>query len=158
MGHNIPSKITSSANQMLAKFVSNHYGVTSGFSAKIYQEPKPGNDPKSKDCSIANPCDPEEGHCQSDFECKGNHRCGENNCPSGYLKTTDCCYDYCGKWLDIENGTLVSPNFPNKYDHNQVCKWVVTVAMTVAGPRTITLEFIKFAVSSALIQFHSKEC
>ena len=147
IGHNLPSKITSSGNTMLVTFVSDHHRTDPGFLANIREEPKPTYDPKARDCSIANPCDPEEGHCQSDFECTGTHRCGESNCPLGYLKTTDCCYDYCGKWLDIENGTLFSPNYPDKYDNYQVCDWLIVVAMTVAGPRTITLEFIKFAVS-----------
>ena len=147
IGYNLPSKIISSGNTLSVSFFSNHFGTRTGFLANISEEPKPAADPKARDCSIANPCDPEEGHCQSDFECQGTHRCGESNCPLGYLKTTDCCYDYCGKWLDMENGTLVSPNYPNKYDNYQVCDWLIVVAMTVAGPRTITLEFIKFAVS-----------
>ena len=109
IGYDIPSKITSSGNQMLVTFVSDHFGkdLGIGFLANIHEQPKPAADPKARDCSIADPCNPEEGHCQSDFECKGTHRCGENNCPSGFLKTTNCCYDYCGKWLDMENGTLV---------------------------------------------------
>ena len=156
IGWNLPSKVKSSGSQMLVTFVSDHIGTNPGFLAKIHEEPKPTYDPKARDCSIVNPCDPEEGHCQSDFECKGTHRCGESNCPSGYQKTTDCCYDYCGKWLDMENGTLVSPNYPNKYDDYQVCNWLITVAMTVAGPRTITLEFIKFAVSSYVRQILKK--
>ena len=148
IGHNLPSKITSSGNQILVTFVSDHHSTDPGFLANIREQPKPSADPNARNCSIADPCDPEEGHCQSDFECIGTHRCGENNCPLGYLETTDCCYDYCGKWLDMENGTLVSPNYPNKYDNSQVCDWLIVVAMTVAGPRTITLEFIKFAVST----------
>ena len=127
IGHNLPSKIKSSGNQMLVIFVSDHVGTESGFFAKIKEQQKPVVDPKASDCSIVNPCEAEQGHCQSDFECKGTHRCGESNCPSGYLKTTDCCYDYCGKGLNMENGTLVSPNYPNKYDHNQVCNWLIVV-------------------------------
>ena len=149
-GYNLPSKIISSSNTLLVSFVSDHLGTRTGFHANIREESKPTYDPKARDCSIANPCEPEQGHCQSDFECKGTHRCGESNCPLGYLETTDCCYDYCGKWLDLENGTLVSPNYPNKYDSDQICNWLIVVAMTVAGPRTITLEFIKFAVSNYL--------
>ena len=154
IGWNIPSKVISSVNQMVLKFVSDHYATGSGFLANIHKEQKPATDSKARDCSIADPCYPEEGSCQSDFECKGTHRCGENNCPSGYLKTTDCCYDYCGKWLDMENGTLVSPNYPDKYDNYQECDWLIVVAMTVAGPRTITLEFIKFSVSSIQMLLH----
>ena len=146
IGRNLPSKITSSSNQMLVTFASDHFGSDYGLLANIHEQPKPAADPKARDCSIADPCNLEEGHCQSDFECKGTFRCGENNCPSGFLKTTNCCYDYCGKWLNMENGTLVSPNYPNKYDNYQVCDWLIVVAMTVAGPRTITLEFMKFAV------------
>ena len=147
IGLKLPSKVKSSGNQLLVTFVSDHFGPFDGFVANIHEEPMPAGDPKARNCSIANPCYPEEGHCQSDFECQGSHRCGENNCPKGYLKTTDCCYDYCGNWLDIEKGTLVSPNYPQKYDNYQDCDWLIMVAMTVAGPRTITLEFIKFAVS-----------
>ena len=156
IGYNLPSKIASSGNQILINFVSDHFGTWTGFRANIHEEPKQREDPKARDCSIANPCKPEEGHCQSDFECKGSHRCGENSCPTEYLNSTVCCYDYCGKWLDIENGTLVSPNYPDKYDNHQVCDWLVVVAMTVAGPRTITLEFIKFAVSDKVINVLNK--
>lgn len=145
-GKNIPSKIKSSGQRIFVTFTTDHFAVANGFSANIIEEPKPEDDPNAKDCSIANPCESGEGHCQSDFECKGAHRCGENNCPIGFLKTTDCCYDYCGKCLDMESGTLVSPNYPDKYDNNEECKWLLVVAMTVAGPRTMTLEFIKFAV------------
>ena len=148
IGWNLPSKIISSGNSLVVSFIPDHFGREHGFHANIHEEPKPAADPIARDCSIANPCEPEEGHCQSDFECKGTYRCGENNCPSGYLKTTDCCYDYCGKWLDIKEGVLVSPNYPAKYDNDQVCNWLIEVAMTVAGPRTITLEFVKFAVSN----------
>ena len=147
IGFNLPSKITSSGTQIQVTFVSDHFGAWTGFLANIHEQPKPAADPKARDCSIADPCDPEEGHCQSDFECKETNRCGGSNCPLWYLNSTDCCYDYCGKWLDMENGTLVSPNYPNKYDNYQECDWLIVVAMTVAGPRTITLEFIKFAVS-----------
>ena len=34
----------------------------------------------------------------------------------------DPCYD----WLDLLNMKLTSPNYPNKYDPNTICKWNLT--------------------------------
>ena len=104
-------------------------------------------------CSITNPCSDNQGHCQSDDECKGVLKCGYSNCPAGheYHQQSRCCYDYCSKWLDMENGTLMSPWFPNYYPREIGCQTLITVGMTIAGPRTITLEFLHFKVSSTVI-------
>ena len=42
-------------------------------------------------CSSSNQCDVNQGDCDSDNECKGNLVCGDNNCPSPFPSTADCC-------------------------------------------------------------------
>ena len=44
----------------------------------------------------------------------------------------------------MDNGTLTSPWYPDYYPHDERCHTLITVGMTVAGPRTITLEFKHF--------------
>ena len=51
-------------------------------------------------CSIQNPCKVDEGDCDSDTECLGNHFCGTDNCPNGFPSSADCCED---------GGTTTSP-------------------------------------------------
>ena len=80
-------------------------------------------------------------------------RCGHDNCNAdfGYSLKSRCCYDYCSKWLNMEYGFLASPWFPDYYPRDFKCQTLITVGMTVAGPRTITLEFLHFKVSSILL-------
>ena len=44
-------------------------------------------------CSTDEPCDVNEGDCDSDDECKSNLFCGSNNCPDSLrvLSSIDCC-------------------------------------------------------------------
>jgi hypothetical protein len=49
-------------------------------------------------CSIENPCKEREGDCDSNDECEGDLRCGENNCnkihpanPANFDALADCC-------------------------------------------------------------------
>ena len=124
--------------------VSGNYG----FKLKFYVEPLMNSNLSANACSITNPCNDNEGHCQSDDECKSYLKCGHNNCPSeqGYLSKSRCCYDYCSQWLDMENGVLTSPWYPSQYPWNLKCRTLITVGITVAGSRTITLEFLQFKV------------
>ena len=34
--------------------------------------------------------------------------------------------DPCQDWLDLINKKLTSPNYPEVYDQNTVCKWALT--------------------------------
>ena len=34
--------------------------------------------------------------------------------------------DPCQDWLDLINKKLTSPNYPDRYDANTVCKWNLT--------------------------------
>ena len=44
-------------------------------------------------CSTDEPCEVNEGDCDSDDECKSNLFCGSNNCPDSLrvLSSIDCC-------------------------------------------------------------------
>ena len=144
-----PSNVSSSSNRLLVTFTSDEWYGDRGFDAKIHVEPLMNVYLSANACSVTNPCSENQGHCQSDDECKGYLRCGQNNCPAelGYHITDRCCYDYCSQWLDIENGVLTSPWYPNQYPRSFRCRTLITVGITVAGPRTITLEFLQFKVS-----------
>ena len=150
-----PSNISSSSNKLLVTFTSDEWYQRNGFKAKIFVESSKGLNLSADDCSATNPCHAQQGHCQSDDECIGDLKCGQNNCPAnhGYHQQTRCCYDYCSQWLDMENGTLTSPWYPDSYPLNMRCHTLITVGMTVAGPRTITLEFLYFKVRDLLALF-----
>ena len=143
-----PSNISSSSNELLIIFNSDEIGREEGFKVKIHVEPFQNANLSANACSLTNQCNIDEGHCQSDDECKGDLKCGHNNCPAelGHHTKTRCCYDYCSQWLDMENGILTSPWYPNTYPINFRCRTLITVGMTVAGPRTITLQFLQFKV------------
>ena len=50
-------------------------------------------------CTTTNPCNVGEGDCDSDIQCLGDLKCGENNnfddncVGEGFDATDDCCYD-----------------------------------------------------------------
>ena len=144
-----PSNVSSSSNELHIIFSSNEQYRDEGFKAKIYIEPFQNANLSSDACSLTSQCNVNQGHCQSDDECQGYLKCGHNNCPAelGYHNKTRCCYDYCSQWLDMENGILTSPWYPQYYPGDFRCRTLITVGMTVAGPRTITLEFLQFKVS-----------
>ena len=133
---------------MLVTFTSDERDYDTGFSLKINVDPWNEGNLSPGACSITSPCRANQGHCQSDDECEDYLKCGHNNCPSdlGYNAKTRCCYDYCSQWLDMNNGILTSPWYPNQHPRNFRCRTLITVGMTVAGPRTMTLEFLQFKV------------
>ena len=49
----------------------------------------------------------------------------------------------CESWLDMDNKTLMSPNYPNSHDNNISCNWLITVRHGFH----IELKFHKFDVS-----------
>ena len=148
----LPSNISSTSNHLLIRFESDEWRKDRGFKIRIHEELKQEIIPADA-CSVMNPCGLNQGHCQSEDECSSELKCGHNNCPVelGYHPNSRCCYDYCSEWLDIENGTLSTPWFPNGYPRDFRCNTLITVGMTVAGPRTITLEFLHFKVLILII-------
>merc|ERR1712215_567463 len=48
-------------------------------------------------CTKSNPCGAREGDCDDDHDCKGNLKCGKNNCDRKkyptFSKKADCCYN-----------------------------------------------------------------
>ena len=127
-------------------FFSDYAGSSSGFYALLhYNDTSVGPISKVKNCSPENPCNANEGQCHNDDDCDGTLRCGQDNCPAyaGYANGTNCCYDYCAKWLDLSTGTLTSPNFPNNYDSNTACGW----PLAVEENKVITIEINSFRVS-----------
>ena len=53
-------------------------------------------------------------------------------------------YDPCQEWLDLINKKLTSPNYPDRYEPNTVCKWNLT---TEKG-NYISLDFERIGVSN----------
>ena len=51
--------------------------------------------------------------------------------------------DPCQDWLDLINKKLTSPNYPDVYDPNTVCKW----NLTTSKGYYISLDFKHIAVS-----------
>ena len=49
----------------------------------------------------------------------------------------------CDSWLDMKKKTLLSPNYPQIYDKNISCTWLITVRHGLH----ITLDLIEFDVS-----------
>ena len=145
----MPSNVSSLSNKLLITFTSDEHYRGRGFKLKIYIVPFKNANLSADACSLTNQCNVDQGHCQSDDECKGYLKCGHNNCPAelGQLTKTRCCYDYCSQWLDMENGILTSPWYPKEYPTDFRCQTLITVGRTVAGPRTITLQFLHFKVS-----------
>ena len=53
---------------------------------------------------------------------------------SGFLSGFDAAIDYlpvpsqqCELWLDMNVKMIKSPNYPDSYDNNILCKWLITV-------------------------------
>ena len=40
-------------------------------------------------------CSNNEGNCHNHGECRGEYRCGKNNCPQGFPSNSEnCCYNH----------------------------------------------------------------
>ena len=147
-GSSLPSDTSSIRSQMMIVFDSaiNPKSIGSngrGFKASIIFE-EANTDNKTNACTILNPCHINEGHCHYDGQCYGSLRCGHNNCPQNSDHGTNCCYDYCGQFLDMENGMLDFFNpLGTFYEDMQECSWLIQVEKD----HLISLEFLAFAVS-----------
>ena len=102
-------------------------------------------------CSTSQLCEVDQGNCDatSDHECAGGLKCGSNNCPASleFGSWVNCCYEpwwkSCSDSLDMETRTLVSPQYPSYYEHNQHCEWL----LQVNDSDVVTLNIDKIAVS-----------
>ena len=152
-GYEIPANVTSCrGNQMHVVFTSDGSETKSGYNAKIHTSEsihvaEPG---ASGYCTSNCPCGANEGHCQSHDQCVSGHFCLLDSSVTslGFTNTTSCCQgvDYldvsCG-YADVNNGLLLSPNYPNNYQNNIYCDHQLS---TEPG-KIITVEFESFSVS-----------
>ena len=141
-GSSLPSDTSTIRSQMMIVFDSaiNPKSIGSngrGFKASIIFE-EANTDNKTNACTILNPCHINEGHCHYDGQCYGSLRCGHNNCPQNSDHGTNCCYDYCGQFLDMNTGTL-DYHMPHGtyYQDMQSCSWFIQVEKD----HLISLEF-----------------
>ena len=101
-------------------------------------------------CSTSKLCEVDQGNCdiRGDHECAGGLRCGNNNCPASLELEywVDCCYEpwwkSCPDSMNMETKTLVSPQYPSAYEHNQHCEWL----LQVNDSNTVTLDIDWLAV------------
>ena len=147
-------RVRTSGNTMFVTFTSSNW-VAKGFYSKFYYLPAEDKDPLATFCTVSNPCKVNEGHCYYDEQCFKGLKCGLSNCPItlGYANDTNCCYEHCNEWLDLDNGTLTSPNYPYNYDYHTECAWVLNALQG----QIITLVFHDFEVLtyvSNLFQAH----
>ena len=148
-GSSLPSDISTVRSQMLIVFDS-HYRYEwddepneRGFKANIIFE-EANTDNKTTACTVLNPCHINEGHCHYDSQCYGFLKCGHNNCPQNSDHGTNCCYNYCGQFLDMNTGIL-DYHMPHGeyYQDMQECSWLIQAEKD----HLISLEFLEFAAS-----------
>lgn len=139
--------LSSTGSQMFITFNSDESGSSRGFHATFHEETIPSNDLVTKTCTQKNPCLEGEGQCYTNNQCYGTLKCGMNNCEAelGYSSHHDCCYDYCGQWLDMKSGTITSPEYPNPYNNHEECIWNIFAKEN----QTILLKFVDFGVSQS---------
>ena len=152
---NTPLDFQSVSHQLTVRFFTDRANTAAGFKAKILIQDGP-RDKAVNACSVADPCHVNQGHCFYDGQCIGNLRCGKNNCPteSEQGSNTNCCYDYCGQWLNISAGTLTSPNYPNPYENMMTCSWEMTSSM---ADNILRIEFEHFRVRAIQIDQNSHQ-
>ena len=151
-GGYLPSNISTVRSKMLIVFDSDRSRNTRGFKANIFFE-EANTDNKTNACTVLNPCHINEGHCHYDGQCYGTLRCGHNNCPQNSDHGTNCCYDYCGQFLDMENGVLDFFNpLGTFYEDMQECSWLIQVEKD----HLISLEFKIIDVSYLNLLFEER--
>ena len=146
-GHTI-NTFTSSGREMLVEF-SSGIKVDIGFLAKIHQTSTKNKDSLATFCTVTNPCRANEGHCYHDQQCHKGLLCGIRNCPLalGYDNDTNCCYEPCNDWLDLENGILTSPNYPYSYPIRTECAWTISAPQ---HSQIVKVQFLDFEVRGIL--------
>ena len=145
-GVSLPSNFSSFASKMLIVFDSqitkSHYFGYKGFKANIIFE-EVEKDNTTNVCTVLDPCNINEGHCHYDGQCYGTLKCGQNNCSPNSNYGTNCCYDYCGQFLDMDKGILDYFNPVYFYENMQECSWLIQVTSN----HIISVEFAKINVS-----------
>ena len=144
-------KFASTGHQMFITFDSDEFNRWAGFHATFQEDTLPSSQHKViKPCSQAIPCRAGVGQCYSHKQCAGTLKCGKNNCPTelGYDNEHDCCYDYCEQWLDMENGIITSPEYPNPYNNYEECIWTISAEEN----QTVLLQFLDFEVSAQSVR------
>ena len=144
--------VATSGNEIFLAFSSGS-NVGTGFFTKIQKTSVQDKDPLATFCTVTNPCKVNEGHCYHDQQCHNGLMCGHRNCPAelGYANDTNCCFEHCNEWLDLTNGVLTSPNYPNDYPKGMECAW------TIIAPhehQIVKLEFVDFEVSRFITYSH----
>lgn len=97
-------------------------------------------------CTAQEPCTVNEGDCDFNTHCIGNDvQCINDGCHDslGFVPGTDCCLDISCRIVDMKNGLLFSPFYPNWYEDNLQC----SEQITVAPGKIITIQFDTFDVS-----------
>ncbi|VDO96888.1 unnamed protein product [Soboliphyme baturini] len=110
-GYSLPNNIKSTENKMRVRFVSDASVEKPGFSFKFIKE--------FDECKTSN-----HGCQHKCVNTLGGYRC---ECDIGYELHMDgrSCEDACGGYLKGENGSLMSPNFPNLYPNKKRCVWEI---------------------------------
>ena len=142
-GGYLPSNISTVRSKMLIVFDTDPSGNSRGFKANIFFE-EANTDNKTNACTVLSPCHINEGHCHYDGQCYGTLRCGYNNCPQNSDHGPNCCYDYCGQFLDMNTGILdyyfPDPFIQGYYPDMQSCSWLIQVEKN----QLISLGFLGF--------------
>ena len=139
-------KVSSTGPQMFITFDSDENGNWVGFHATFQEITFSPQDQVTKPCSQDNSCHEGEGQCYSHQQCSGTLKCGKDNCLTdlGYDNEHDCCYAYCEQWLDMDNGIITSPEYPNPYNNLEECIWTISAEEN----QTVLLNFLNFEVSA----------
>ncbi|XP_017774281.1 PREDICTED: tolloid-like protein 1 [Nicrophorus vespilloides] len=137
-GYKLPPDIRSTSNHLLVKFVSDMSVQKGGFSATFMKE--------YDECSMT-----DHGCAQECVNTLGSYECA---CRIGYELHSDGknCEDACGGQFNVQNGTIMSPSFPDFYPVNKNCVWEI-----IAPPQyRITLNFTHFDLEGN--NLHQQQC
>ena len=145
-GYHYNIKVSSTGPQLFIMFDSDESGNWVGFYATFKETTFAQLEQVTKPCNQDHPCHEGQGQCYSHKQCSGTLKCGKDNCLTelGYSHEHDCCYDYCEQWLDMKNGIITSPEYPNQYNNKEECVWTISAKEN----QTILLNFLYFEVSA----------
>ena len=135
-GYKVPESVRSNSNKLLVKFMSDSSVQKAGFSANFIKE--------FDECS-----DSDHGCEHQCVNTLGGYRC---ECRIGFELHSDGkkCEDACGGVIDVTNGTIVSPSFPDLYPPNKNCIWEIIAPQSFR----ITLNFTHFDLEGNNVNIH----